>query len=124
MRRVDWNDGPPSCVVEYNGREYLTTFTYHESGLLPWDDESFRIQKVRESRLYLETSEGVRKADFLIRPRWPSMDSKEGVSAPTNPREFLGVSYQRSRSDARVYWDREALELDQLADETALGLQT
>lgn len=91
MRRCDWSDGSPTRVIEYDGRKYKVEFGYDESGLLPWDDDSFRIQKVREYRLHLETADGIRKADFKIRPRWPNMESKDGMATPSNPRDFIGV---------------------------------
>jgi hypothetical protein len=91
MRRSDWHDGPPTRRIEYDGREYQVEFTYDESGLLPWDGESFQIETVREFRLGLKTSDGLRKASFHIRPRWPDMKSKEGMPTPSNPRDFVGL---------------------------------
>lgn len=91
MRRADWQDGPPTRIIEYDGRKYQVEFTYDESGLLPWDDDSFKIETVREYRLHLETSDGLRKASFHIRPRWPNTESKEGMTTPSNPRDFVGL---------------------------------
>lgn len=91
MRRVDWSDGPPTRIIEYQGRKYEVTFTFDESKLLPWDDDSFRIEKVREFRLHVETADGIRKANYHIRPRWPNLESEEGVPTPSNPRDFIGI---------------------------------
>ncbi|WP_178918101.1 hypothetical protein [Natronomonas gomsonensis] len=91
MRRIDWSDGPPTRVIEYQDRKYEVTLTFDESKLLPWDDESFRIEKVREFRLHVETADGIRKANFHIRPRWPNLESEEGISTPSNPRDFIGI---------------------------------
>ena len=91
MRRIDWSDGPPTRIIEYDGRKYELTFTYDDSGLEPWDDPSFNIEKVREFRLHVETADGIRKADFHIRPRWPDMESKAGMRTPSNPRDFVGL---------------------------------
>jgi hypothetical protein len=84
------------------------TFTDDDSGLLPWDDESFRIETVREFRLHLETSDGVRKADFHIRPRWPDMESKDGMATPSNPRDFVGldIDTQGSNHEPGAYPER------------------
>lgn len=45
----------------------------------------------------------------------------ESVDGPLKHPKF-GVAFQRSRSDARVYWDIGALETDPLADDEAIGL--
>jgi hypothetical protein len=105
MRRTDWGDGPPTEIIEYDGHKYEVTFTFDDSGLEPWDDPSFKIEKVREFRLHLETSDGLRKADFHIRPRWPDMESKPGMSTPSNPRDFVGldIDLKGGYHDPEVY---------------------
>ena len=105
MRRNDWDDGPPTEIIEYDGRKYEVTFTYDDSGLKPWDDPSFRIEKVREFRIHVETAEGIRKADFHIRPRWPDMESKAGMRTPSNPRDFVGldIDAQGANHDPGAY---------------------
>lgn len=100
MRRTDWSDGPPTEIIEYGNHKYEVTFTFDESGLEPWDDPSFHIEKVREFRLHVETAEGIRKADFYIRPRWPDMESKPGMRTPSNP-AISSVSMSTRRSEPR-----------------------
>ena len=105
MRRSDWDDGPPTEIIEYDGHKYEVTFTFDDSGLKPWDDPSFKIEKVREFRIHVETAEGIRKADFHIRPRWPDMESKAGMRTPSNPRDFVGldVDAQGANHDPGAY---------------------
>lgn len=91
MRRSDWSDGPPTRIIEYDDRKYEVEFTYQESGLKPWDDDTFRIENVREFQLELKTADGLRKASFNISPRWPNTESKDGMATPSNPRDFIGV---------------------------------
>lgn len=99
MRRSDWSDGPPTRIIEYDGRQYEVEFTYQDSGLEPWDEGSFRIENVREFQLQLKTADGLRKASFNISPRWPSMESKEGMATPSNPRDFIGVDVDTKGSN-------------------------
>ena len=105
MRQTDWSDGPPTEIIEYDGRKYEVTFTFDDSGLEPWDDPSFKIENVREFRLHVETADGIRKADFHLRPRWPDMESKPGMGTPSNPRDFVGldVDTQGANHDPGAY---------------------
>ena len=67
------------------------TFDHNDSPLRPCPDASIQIETVHEFQVHLETADGLRRANFSIRPRWPNMESEDGMPTLSNPRKMVGV---------------------------------
>lgn len=104
--------GVPDEIAESTDRElWELEFSFSDSKLEPWDDESFRIQNVREYSIKVHPAgvddhdDALRKATFSVKPRWPDLESEDGYADPNNPHGILGldVTFDGSNLSPRVY---------------------
>jgi len=104
--------GVPDEVADATDRDrWELEFSFSDSKLKPWDDESFRIQNVREYSIKVHPagvdnhSDALRKATFSVKPRWPDLESEDGYADPSNPHDILGldVTFDGSNIDPRTY---------------------
>lgn len=96
MRDGDWSDGKITVEFEHDGVPYEAKFSFEPSGLKPWDDDLFQIEKVREYRIEVDGPGELRHASFNLSPRWPNLESKDGYASPSNPRDFVGIDVDAS----------------------------
>lgn len=85
--------------------DWSLEFFEDESGLAPPDSEDWSLEEVREYRIriypgayegYQEAKEdGRRRCTFMIKPRWPDIESTGGISIP-NPYAIHGVDVEVS----------------------------
>jgi predicted transcriptional regulator len=99
--------------IDIEGEELNVEFGFDECGIAPRDSPNFELDEVREYpiRVYPSAysswddarSEARKRAYFLISPRWPDIESKEGYSTLSNPYDIEGYDVEVTGS----YWDFE-----------------
>jgi hypothetical protein len=103
--------GRPRTGIEVDGEEWAVEFGFKDCGIAPRDDPDFRLDEVREYLIYVyprsysswsgAASEARRRAYFRISPRWPNIETVEGVRAMSNPCNIEGYDVEMEGS----YWD-------------------
>ena len=99
--------------AEIDGEEWAVEFGFKSCGIAPRDDPSFRLDEVREYLVYVypnaytswaEAAQDARqRVYFRISPRWPDIETKEGVKSMSNPHDLEGYDVEVDGSN----WDFE-----------------
>ncbi|QAU11667.1 Lrp/AsnC family transcriptional regulator [Halorubrum sp. BOL3-1] len=100
-------------TAEIDGSEWNIEFGFKSCGLAPRDAANFQLEEVREYLVYVypkgyeswgdAKSEARKRAYFRISPRWPDIETKDGVSSMSNPCDLEGYDVEVEGS----YWDFE-----------------
>ncbi|WP_049986566.1 DUF7845 domain-containing protein [Halobellus rufus] len=105
--------GPLRTGVNIGGDEWTVQFRFKESGIAARDSPNFELDEVREYLIYVypsaysswddAKSEARKRAYFLISPRWPDIETKEGLRSMSNPCGIEGYDVEVEGSN----WDFE-----------------
>ncbi|WP_336024617.1 Lrp/AsnC family transcriptional regulator [Halobellus salinisoli] len=110
----DFEDhGRLRAAVDIDGDEWTVEFGFKESGIAPRDSPTFELDEVREYLTYVypsaysswedAKSEARKRAYFRISPRWPDIETKEGLRSMSNPCNIEGYDVEVEGSN----WDFE-----------------
>ncbi len=91
-------------TTNIDDNEWAVEFGFKSSGLAPRDSDSFRLNEVREYLVYVypaayaswddAKSEARKRAYFRISPRWPDIQTKEGLRTMSNPCDIEGYDVE------------------------------
>ncbi|MGQ4555957.1 DUF7845 domain-containing protein [Halobellus sp. GM3] len=112
----DFEDhGRLRAAVDIDGDEWTVEFGFKKSGIAPRDSPNFELDEVREYLIYVypsaysswedAKSEARKRAYFRISPRWPDIETKEGLRSMSNPCDIEGydVEVEGSNWDFKQY---------------------
>ncbi|MDB2248067.1 DUF7845 domain-containing protein [Halorubrum ezzemoulense] len=114
MKEHDFNKyGLLNTTTEIDGQEWNVDFKFEDSGIAPRNAANFELEEVKEYRIYVypkgydsyhdAKSEARKRVNFLISPRWPDIESKEGLKTMSNPHDLEGYDVAVTGSN----WDFE-----------------
>jgi len=100
-------------TAKIDGSEWNVEFGFKACGLAPRDAANFQLEEVREYLIYVypkgyeswgdAKSEARKRAYFRISPRWPDIETKDGIASMSNPHDLEGYDVEVEGS----YWDFE-----------------
>ena len=100
-------------TAEIEGTKWNVEFGFKSCGIAPRAAENFRLDEVREYLIYVypkgydswgaAKSDARKRAYFRISPRWPNIETKEGIRSMSNPYDLEGYDVEVEGS----YWDFE-----------------
>ncbi|AUV81218.1 AsnC family protein [Salinigranum rubrum] len=81
--------------ISFDDSEWTVEFGFKECGIAPRDDSGFRLEEVREYLVYVypgaydswsdAAQEARQRVYYRISPRWPDIETKEGIKPMSNP---------------------------------------
>lgn len=96
--------GRLKTTTEIDGDEWAVEFGFKSSGLAPRNADNFRLEEVREYLVYVypkgyqewgdAKSEARQRAYFRLSPRWPDIETKEGMRSMSNPCDIEGYDVE------------------------------
>lgn len=91
-------------TTKINDNEWAVEFGFKDCGLAPRDSDNFQLDEVREYLVYVYPSaytswrdakdEARKRAYFKISPRWPDIQTKEGLKPMSNPYNLEGYDVE------------------------------
>lgn len=125
----DFEDhGRLRTATDIGGDEWAVEFGFKQSGIKPRDLSDFRLEEVREYLIYVypaaysswgdAKSEARKRAYFRISPRWPDIETKDGLPSMSNPCDIEGFDIEVEGSNWKFERYPEVLQqaLSALAD--------
>lgn len=97
-------DGALVRDIEIDDDPWVVEFSFKNSGLKPWDHPDFKLSNVREYIVKVRPKgvenhkDALRRATFVISPRWPNMESLGDSANPSNPHDIVGVDVEMNGS--------------------------
>lgn len=112
--------GRLQTTAEIAGEEWAVEFGFKSCGIAPRDAANFQLEEVREYLVFVypngysswdeAKSEARQRAYFRISPRWPDIETKEGLRSMSNPCSIEGYDVEVEGSNWEFKKYPEALQ--------------